>query len=266
MSTEGVENAMTGRDDGDWLEFTAELLREPLTELPMDRIALKLRSTFHACAVAINEPDESGMFAGDLYPLDAALEGRRADMEEWRSSRSVLTHPILRYYSGTGDVRAVQVAGMESRFTRPWAVTGGEALFRECAVQQQLSIPVERGPNPKTLVAGRDTPFTEQEMQLAGTLSRLLGAIDRQARAYAAALRSAKSGPDDVASAIRLTPRERSVLGLLAEGLTAGAIARRLDIAERTVHKHLERCYSKLGVTDRLTAVLAAQRLGLVAA
>jgi ATP/maltotriose-dependent transcriptional regulator MalT len=29
------------------------------------------------------------------------------------------------------------------------------------------------------------------------------------------------------------------------------------------VHKHLERCYAKLGVADRLSAVLRAQRLGL---
>jgi len=256
---------MSGRDDGDWLEFTAELMREPLTELPLDRIALKLRTTFDACAVAINEPDRSGMFAGDLHPLDAALEGHRADMEDWRRSPLVLTHPILRYYIGTGDVRTVQVAGLASRFTRPWTSTGGEALFRECGARHQMSIPVGRGPNPRTLVAGRDSAFTEQEMEFAGTLSRLFTALDRQARAYAAALRGAKSGADGVASAVRLTPRERSVLCLLAEGLTAGAIARRLDIAERTVHKHLERCYSKLGVADRLTAVLAAQRLGLVA-
>jgi ATP/maltotriose-dependent transcriptional regulator MalT len=43
-------------------------------------------------------------------------------------------------------------------------------------------------------------------------------------------------------------------------------IGRRLQIAERTVHKHLEGCYSKLGVADRLSAVLQAQRLRLVPA
>ncbi|WP_407661348.1 LuxR C-terminal-related transcriptional regulator [Frankia nepalensis] len=46
--------------------------------------------------------------------------------------------------------------------------------------------------------------------------------------------------------------------------MTAGATARRLAISERTVGKHLERLYRKLGVTDRLTAVLRAQRLGLL--
>lgn len=68
----------------------------------------------------------------------------------------------------------------------------------------------------------------------------------------------------DVAGAVRLTPRELRVLELLAEGHTAGAIARRLQIAERTVQKHLERVYAKIGVSDRLAAVLRAQRIGLL--
>ena len=42
------------------------------------------------------------------------------------------------------------------------------------------------------------------------------------------------------------------------------AVARRLVVAERTVHKHLERAYAKLGVSDRVSAVLRAQRLGIL--
>ena len=63
---------------------------------------------------------------------------------------------------------------------------------------------------------------------------------------------------------VRLTPRELSVLVLVADGLTAAATARRLLVAERTVHKHLERIYAKLGVSDRVSAVLCAQRLGVL--
>jgi len=51
---------------------------------------------------------------------------------------------------------------------------------------------------------------------------------------------------------------------LVADGLTAAAVARRLVVAERTVHKHLERAYAKLGVSDRVSAVLRAQRLGIL--
>lgn len=39
--------------------------------------------------------------------------------------------------------------------------------------------------------------------------------------------------------------------------------AHQLAIAERTVHKHLERIYKKLGVCDRVSAVRRAHRLGL---
>ena len=57
-----------------------------------------------------------------------------------------------------------------------------------------------------------------------------------------------QTGPD-------LTPREREVLDLVAEGLTNGEIARRLWVAESTVAKHLEQAYAKLGVRSRTAAV-----------
>jgi DNA-binding CsgD family transcriptional regulator len=61
-----------------------------------------------------------------------------------------------------------------------------------------------------------------------------------------------------------LTHREVTVLGQLAEGGTAETIARRLDISPRTVHRHLQHIYRKLGTTDRLGTVLRAQALGLL--
>jgi DNA-binding CsgD family transcriptional regulator len=61
-----------------------------------------------------------------------------------------------------------------------------------------------------------------------------------------------------------MTVREREVLRLLAWSWTAARIGRELRISERTVHKHLENLYGKLGVHDRLAAVLRAQELGLL--
>jgi len=55
----------------------------------------------------------------------------------------------------------------------------------------------------------------------------------------------------DLASAAGLTAREREVLAALTTGRTAGEIARELDISPRTLHKHLEHVYRKLGVTHR---------------
>jgi DNA-binding CsgD family transcriptional regulator len=47
-----------------------------------------------------------------------------------------------------------------------------------------------------------------------------------------------------------LTPREREVLGLVAEGLTDRAIAQRLYVTRRTVETHLGHIFTKLGVPD----------------
>jgi DNA-binding NarL/FixJ family response regulator len=62
----------------------------------------------------------------------------------------------------------------------------------------------------------------------------------------------------------RLTEREREVLAVAAEGLTAREIADRLGVRERTVTTHLGRIYGKLGVGNRLSAIRAAARSGLV--
>jgi DNA-binding CsgD family transcriptional regulator len=64
---------------------------------------------------------------------------------------------------------------------------------------------------------------------------------------------------------IHLTPRERQVLALLAEGLPNKLICRRLGIAPSTVKIHVARILAELGVATRLQAVLTAQRCGLLA-
>jgi DNA-binding CsgD family transcriptional regulator len=56
----------------------------------------------------------------------------------------------------------------------------------------------------------------------------------------------------------RLTPREREVLQWLSGGKTDRDIACILGISPRTVHKHLQRVYEKLGVETRTAAVTRA--------
>jgi DNA-binding NarL/FixJ family response regulator len=62
----------------------------------------------------------------------------------------------------------------------------------------------------------------------------------------------------------RLTEREREVLRVAAEGLTAREIAERLGVRERTVTTHLGRIYGKLGVGTRVAAIRVASLSGLV--
>jgi DNA-binding CsgD family transcriptional regulator len=61
-----------------------------------------------------------------------------------------------------------------------------------------------------------------------------------------------------------LSPREREVLHILAEGRTDREIAARLFISERTVHVHVRRILAKLGVSSRTEAAGVAIRQGLV--
>ena len=57
-----------------------------------------------------------------------------------------------------------------------------------------------------------------------------------------------------------LTERERSVLDLLAQGLTNAEIARRLFLSEKTVKHHITVILQKLGVRNRVEAALIASR------
>lgn len=63
----------------------------------------------------------------------------------------------------------------------------------------------------------------------------------------------------------RLTNRERQVLGLLATGANSKEIARHLKIAPNTVRTHVQRLLAKLGVNNRLKAVVLATTNGLLA-
>jgi DNA-binding CsgD family transcriptional regulator/tetratricopeptide (TPR) repeat protein len=104
----------------------------------------------------------------------------------------------------------------------------------------------------------------QARIELAATLRALgrAGAAEREARAAAGALRALGASAPPAGDAV--TPRERDVLRLLAEGQTNQQIARRLVVSEHTVHRHVTNILRKLGVPTRAAAAVRAARTGLL--
>ncbi|WP_219471623.1 helix-turn-helix transcriptional regulator [Nonomuraea rhizosphaerae] len=173
-------------------------------------------------------------------------------------------HPLMRLYASGHEQVALtldQVAGKD--WYRSAAFRAGRDAI---GITRQLAVPL-RAPSGhlRSLIVGRDgSDFGERDQEYARRLQPLLNALDAhlyELGRHQDTLPRERGDPSEFG----LTQREVVVLGLLAEGLTAHAIARRLAISPRTVTKHQQNLYRKLRTRDRLATVLVAQRLGLLA-
>jgi DNA-binding NarL/FixJ family response regulator len=88
----------------------------------------------------------------------------------------------------------------------------------------------------------------EQALTAQGPVARPEPRSNTPTETPARTLSSPPTSPDG------LTPRERDVLRLLAQGLTSAQIAEQLVIGQVTVNSHVRSIYSKLGVTSRAAA------------
>jgi DNA-binding NarL/FixJ family response regulator len=109
---------------------------------------------------------------------------------------------------------------------------------------------------PEELLAAVHTVATGDSL-LSPSVTRVV--IDRMARQ-----RHASGAADERLE--ELTPREREVLELVARGLSNGEIASALVIEESTVKTHVKRILMKLGLRDRVHAVILAYDTGIASA
>jgi DNA-binding NarL/FixJ family response regulator len=124
-----------------------------------------------------------------------------------------------------------------------------------------------------TMYAGDEQLFGALEAGASAFVAKDAPAEDVVAAARHAAASPTSFTAADLASAMRrrmtpagpqLSPREREVLGLLADGLGVAQIAKRLYISESTAKTHISKLYEKLGANNRAQALMTAMRLGLI--
>jgi DNA-binding NarL/FixJ family response regulator len=108
---------------------------------------------------------------------------------------------------------------------------------------------------PPDQLAGGIRAVAAGEALLAPTVTRRL--IEEFARVG----RARRAQPEELAE---LTPREREVLQLVARGLSNAEIAGALILSDTTVKTHVAHVLAKLGLRDRVQAVVLAYESGLV--
>ncbi|MEV0619497.1 helix-turn-helix transcriptional regulator [Nonomuraea sp. NPDC050404] len=259
---------LSAQDYERMLDLAIELLDSAAPELEWPRLAAELNESLHGALclflddVRYFERDGhveawSPQSAGEL-PLDTILRENMGD------------HPLAIHYATHEEDRAplavADVAGRAEWRRTPTYLTMREVL----GVDQNIALPLAAPPGviraflvcrpPGEEVSERDHAFAARVQPLLIAAEKHLRYLSRWRESFTAPARD----PGRLAGWLGVTPRELCVLSLLAEGLTASAIGRRLGISPRTVSKHQENLYRKLEATNRVTAIRHAQWLGLV--
>ena len=172
-------------------------------------------------------------------------------------------HPLVRAHGRNPRATTRRISDVV-----PQAVFRRSALFgeyyRAIRIDHAIAVPIHvRGNELVSFVlnrSGRD--FSDRDVACLEAIRPHLGNLFRLSRELEGA-RAAWGAPavTQEPAAEALTPREREVLRWLAGGKTDRDIGDILGISPRTVHKHLQRIYEKLGVETRTAAVVRAMHL-----
>jgi DNA-binding CsgD family transcriptional regulator/tetratricopeptide (TPR) repeat protein len=140
-----------------------------------------------------------------------------------------------------------------------------EGRYEQAArLWQDLGCPYE---SALALLGAADEPSLRAALEIFTGLGAVPAARITRQRMRAAGVRNVPAGPRAATRAdpLRLTRREREVLGLVCAGHTNAEIAGRLFIAAKTVDHHVSAILAKLDAPSREAAAARAQALGLVA-
>ena len=271
-----------------WVDIAAEMLSAPLTEFPVEVIGRGLIDSFEADYAAISWRHVDGRSGlRSVTRPGAALGGHSAPDATALAVTAVTSplldhHPLVRWFIAT-DSGAPQSMRRVPEAVRSDRSADAIDLLHLIGSDQELSIPLHlQGVSHHVVVVGRagSADFSNDDMAVARRLQPLLLAVHRQVHVLGLALpgvrppgsallgAGASAGaaglPESRPSDLGLSGRELAVLQLLASGRTAGAIGWALGCSGRTVQKHLEHVYRKLGVRDRVNAVRVGREAGLI--
>jgi DNA-binding NarL/FixJ family response regulator len=147
--------------------------------------------------------------------------------------------------SGIDAIRKVRADRKDIGIVVLTMYAGDEQLFDALEAGASAFVP-KNAPAEDVVAAARHAAASPQ----AFTASDLADAMKR---------RMSPTGP-------QLSPREREVLALLADGLGVAQISRQLFISESTTKTHISKLYDKLGAGNRAQALMTALKLGLLKA
>ncbi|MFS0726139.1 helix-turn-helix transcriptional regulator [Paenibacillus sp. 1P07SE] len=221
-------------------------------------------------------PPNPGAAHGDAGPLEltAALAGDAGAARALLLARSSQRLQSAVGWTRSGGAQAADSNGLPLSLLRLVERTGEELVLEEAASEGMLGTDPyirEHRIGALALLPVRDLGrvigylYLEDEAggrDLAGALRDGWELAAAQTIRVWSAAQAACEEQDG--SADPLTPREREVLVLLAQGWSNKELALRLGLAEGTVKIHLNRIYDKLGVKRRTQAVGRARQLGLL--
>ncbi len=215
-----------------------ELVRTVVQGLP--RLVDSELTTLSICDL------QAGMRRVVAFPGDAICAEDQACF-----NRLIKTHPLVRYHSthAEGGAQRISDCADGALFRR------GELFsdyYRRIGIDHVVAVPVvaSSGLVMSYVLNRRGRDFDDRECALLDAMRPAL------ANLYRFASWTAAPPQPEVAAGARLTPREEEVLRWVAAGKSDKQVAIALGSSVRTVHKHLENAYAKLGVSNRTAAAM----------
>jgi DNA-binding CsgD family transcriptional regulator len=175
-------------------------------------------------------------------------------------------NPLIRYYQETQDGRTYRLSDVcttaEFHATRIY-----RDFYRAIGMEYQMAftLPAEPGRLLGVALSRREADFTDGERQVLDRARPFLIQQYRNATEFTdardAAARAQGGALVEALRSAGLTEREAAVMRLIALGRSNADAAHALEVSVRTVQKHVERAFAKLGVNNRSEAAARAWEL-----